>query len=77
MQTIQNLNTKQIQALKDLKVHGQMIEIYRRQMFILAHRMVQKHSDVDLSRAVVAESDKLIHRLKESDEHKCMVRTRQ
>mmetsp|Transcript_11254 Transcript_11254/g.24163 ORF Transcript_11254/g.24163 Transcript_11254/m.24163 type:complete len:447 (-) Transcript_11254:12-1352(-) len=61
---LQNLNAKRIQASKDFKVNQQMVEIYKQQMFILGQRMVQKHSDVDRTRAVVAELDQLIHRLK-------------
>jgi predicted outer membrane protein len=54
---------KQIQASKDLEVNEQMIEIHKKQMFILGQRMAQKHSDVDRSRAVVTELDQLIHHL--------------
>jgi hypothetical protein len=61
---IQILNAKQIQASKDLKVNEQRIENYKKQMFILAQRLVQTHSDADRSRAVVAELDQLTHRLK-------------
>ena len=54
---LKNLNAKRIQASKDLKANEQTIELYKKQMFILGQRMVQKHSDVDRSRAVVAELD--------------------
>ena len=60
----QNLNAKRIQASKDLQVNEQMIGIYKKQMFILGQRMVQKHSDVVRSRAVVAELVQLTQRLK-------------
>ncbi len=58
------MNAKQIRASKDSTVHEQMIESYKKQMFILGQRMVRKHSEVDQSRAVVAELDQLIHCLK-------------
>jgi hypothetical protein len=61
---LQNLNAKQFQASKDLKANELMIENYRNQMFILGQRTVQKHSEADRSRAVVAELDTLIHRIK-------------
>jgi hypothetical protein len=35
---LQNLNAKQIQASRDLKANGRIIEIYKKQMFILGQR---------------------------------------
>ena len=61
---LQNLNAKRIQASKDLKANKQMVETHKKPMFIFGQRIVQKHSNVDRSIAIVAELDQLIHRLK-------------
>jgi hypothetical protein len=63
-----------LKAKQDLKDTEQMIENYKKPVFILGQRMVQRHSEVDQSSAVVVGSTDSSPQ--ESRQHKCVDRKR-